>query len=518
MPKKKNRKRKPVVLMILDGWGEGKKYPGNAVKLARTPFFDALKKDFPWSRVETCCEHVGLPKGLMGNSEVGHMNMGAGRVVEQELVVINNAIKSGVFFQNATLLASIQHAKSQRSTLHLVGILSDGRVHGDIKHLFALLKLCKRQGLKKVSIHAITDGRDVPPKSALKYIKALKRKIKTYGVGKIATVSGRYYAMDRAHHYDRTKKVYDAIVAGKGLHAKSAEEAVSSAYAKGLNDYNLIPTVVGDPKKKELLVDDGDAFIFYNLRSDRTRQLTKPFVLPTFDFFRRNIRVNNLYFTGMTSFGDDLPMSIAFPSAHVHNSIPDYLEEMKNIRHMYIAEEEKFAPVAFFFHGGRAILAKNEKRVMIKSLDVKSYALAPEMSAKKITKKVLDSMKNKHFPDLTVMNYANPDMLGHTGNIPAAVKSLEFLDKEIKKIVRKVIKKKGDVLITADHGNIEEMLYSDGSPQTKHSTNPVPAILVQSRKTYKEMKNGILGDVAPTILKLMKLEKPAEMTGESLIK
>ncbi len=503
--------------MILDGFGEGKNYPGNAIKLARMPFFDSLKKECPVSYVQTCCESVGLPVGLMGNSEVGHMHMGAGRVVEQELTIIDNAIESGVFFQNPTLLAAMNHARENKSALHLVGILSDGKVHGDINHLFALLKLCKKQNISKVEIHAITDGRDSAPRSASGFIKLLEQKIKKLGVGHIATVMGRYYAMDRAHKYDRTKKAYDAIVHGIGLHAKTPEEALNKAYKQGLDDFQIEPTIIGDPKKDGSLVKNKDAFIFYNLRSDRTRQLTKPFVLPAFNFFNRGKKIDNLYFTGMTSFGDDLPMSIAFPSSYVHNSLPAFIAKQENLTQMYIAEEEKFAPVAFFFHGGSAILAKNEKRIMIKSKDVTSYAMAPEMSASEITKRVVSSLYNKHYPDLTVMNYANPDMLGHTGDIPSAVRALEFLDGEIKKVVSKVMQKHGKVLITADHGNIEEMIYPDGSPKTSHSKNPVPVVLVEYGKKHKKMKDGILGDISPTILKLMELEKPLEMTGQSLI-
>lgn len=503
--------------MILDGFGEGKNYPGNAIKLARMPFFISLRKQFPTSYVQTCCESVGLPTGLMGNSEVGHMNMGAGRIVEQELTIIDNAIESGVFFQNPTLLAAINHARENKSVLHLVGILSDGKVHGDINHLFALLRLCKKQGISNVEIHAITDGRDSAPRSAPKFLKLLNQKIKRLGVGHIATIMGRHYAMDRAHKYDRTKKAYDAIVHGIGPHSKTPEEALDKAYKQGLDDFQVEPTIIGDPKKDGSLVKNKDAFIFYNLRSDRTRQLTKPFVLPVFNLFDRGKKVENLYFTGMTSFGDDLPMSIAFSSSYVHNSLPAFISKQKNLTQMYIAEEEKFAPVAFFFHGGSAILAKNEKRVMIKSKDVVSYAMAPEMSAFEITKKVVSSLYNKHYPDITVMNYANPDMLGHTGDIPAAVRALEFLDGEIKKVVSKVMQKHGTVLITADHGNIEEMIYPDGSPKTSHSTNPVPIVLVEYGKKHKKMKDGILGDISPTILKLMELEKPLEMTGESLI-
>ena len=514
MPKKK---RTTTVLVILDGWGMAIHSKGNAITQADTSCFDSLWQQYPHALVTTHGEAVGLPRGIAGNSEVGHMNMGAGRIIKQDVVKINECIENGSFFQNSTLLSAIHYVQVRKSSLHLMGLFSDGLVHSDLKHLKALLELCKREKVSKVYIHAFLDGRDTPPKSALKYIDQVEKWIKELEVGKIASVCGRYWAMDRAHKWGRTKKVFNMMIHGQDKQARSAKEAIEKSYKEGKIDEFIKPTFILYDHEKTT-VSDNDAIIFFSLRSDRARQLSKPFVLDDFNFFDRGKMPKNVFFVGLTNFGDDLPMLTAFPEHRILKALPETLSKIPRLKQLYITEEEKFGPVAYFFHGGFSIPFENEDRIMIKSKDVATYDLAPEMSAKEITDGILKSIKKY---DFICTNYPNGDMLGHTGNIKAAVKGLEFVDKCLAKLIDRILKEKGCAVVTADHGNADEMLdLETGQPITQHSKNPVPFIVVGEkfrRQRKKELKEGILADIAPTILEIMDIEKPSEMTGESLL-
>ncbi|MFC1618103.1 2,3-bisphosphoglycerate-independent phosphoglycerate mutase [Patescibacteria group bacterium] len=509
---------KPTILIVLDGWGLSNQKEGNAVSAAKTPYLDFIKENYPMTELEACCEEVGLPPGVMGNSEVGHMNMGAGRVVPQDVTLINSAIESKAFFSNPALLASMEHVRQHNSKLHLVGMVSDGLVHSDIKILYALLDMCRQQEIKQVYIHAITDGIDVDKRSALNYIKELDKHIKKSGVGQIVTVTGRYYAMDRAHNYDRTAKAYHAMVHGIGPYEKTAEKAIERAYEYGINDDMIEPTVISDSYIPKALVGKGDSFIFFNLRSDRTRQLSKPFVLHKFDFFDRGKHIEDLNFTGMTNFGDDLPMAIAYMDTRLVNALPEVFGAIEKIPQLYIAEEEKFSQVAYFFHGGSSQQYDLEERIMVPSKKVKSYDELPEMSAAEVTDNILEDLA-KQKSKFIMVNFANPDIVGHTGNFKATIKALEFLDPKIKAICEAATKQGGLCIVTSDHGNCEEMLDSETQvPLRKHATNPVPFILVSDDTAIKSLnlQKGILGDVAPTILKLMNYNIPKEMTSKPL--
>ncbi len=505
-------------MIILDGYGLSSHREGNAVELARTPFLRYVRANYPTTRLQSCCQYVGLPPGIMGNSEVGHLNLGAGRIVPQDVTVINQAIDSGAFFDNPSLIAALNHVQQHNSKLHLVGMISDGEVHSDIRFLFALLKLARQQKIKKVYIHAITDGIDVPRRSAIKYIDQIQAHVKETGIGQIVTVSGRYFAMDRAHNYDRTAKAYHAMVHGIGPYEKTPEAAVNRAYQYGLNDDMIEPTVISDTYLPRALVEDGDAFIFFNLRSDRTRQLTKPFVLPDFKFFDRGPQVKNLFFLGLTNFGDDLPMSIAYQANRLINTIPEFFGRIAKVPQLYIAEEEKFSHVAYFFHGGSSKPYPLEERVMIPSVKVRSFAEKPEMSAGTVTAKILTALQAQRF-DFILVNYANPDIVGHTGDLAATIKGLEFLDQRVKEVVGAVIKQKGLAIITADHGNCEQMIEPGSNAVNRsHTIGPVPFSIVSDAAPIKSLKlrEGILGSAAPTMLKALGYDVPREMTGPEL--
>ena len=505
-------------MIILDGYGLAPRRPGNAVELARTPFLHSIRENYPMTRLQSSGESVGLPPQIMGNSEVGHLNLGAGRIVPQDVTIINQAIDAGTFFDNPTLLAALNHVKQHNSKLHLVGMISDGLVHSDIRSLFALLRLAQQQKIKQVSIHAITDGIDVPPRSALKYIQQVEDHIKKTGVGQIVSLSGRYFAMDRAHNYDRTAKAYHAMVHGIGPYEKTATAAVNRAYQYGLNDDLIEPTVISETYRPRALVTDGDAFIFFNLRSDRTRQLTKPFVLNDFNFFDRGPQVKNLFFLGLTNFGDDLPMSIAFLPNRLINTLPEFFGRVVKAPQLYIAEEEKFSHVAYFFHGGSSKPYPLEQRVMVPSVKVHSFAEKPAMSAGAVTTQILTALTTSHF-DFILVNFANPDIVGHTGDLSAAIRALEYLDQRIKALVDEVMRQKGLVIITADHGNCEQMTTNGSAHVSRsHSLNPVPFIVISEDKKIKslKLKEGPLGSVAPTLLKILGYDIPKEMTAPIL--
>lgn len=513
------KKYKPFIFIVLDGWGLALPSRGNAIELAKTPVFDNLWKNYSQTSLQASGEVVGLPQGVMGNSEVGHINLGAGRVVKQDLKIINESIEDETFFQNPVLLSAIQHAKANGSNLHLMGLLSDGGVHSDIHHLYALLDLIKRSKFsKEVYIHGFTDGQDTPHKSALKYLRDLDKKIKEYGVGKVASLAGRYYAMDRAHNWERNQMVYDMLVNGQGKRAKNPFAAVEKAYREGKTDEFIEPTIISSDHKPVSTINDRDVVIFFNLRSDRARQLTKPFVLHDFDLFPRKKHLEDLFYVGLTNFGDDLPMSIAFPEFRVKNALPEYLGQFSNFKQLYIAEEEKFAHVAYFFHGGSSVPIANEERIMISSPDVDTYDQQPEMSAGEVTDVIKNNLERARIHDFIMVNFANPDMLGHTGKLPAVIKGVEYVDKCLGRIMAVIDRLDGQAVITADHGNAEKMIDPEtGEENTTHTTNPVPFIVFDKHRRKKKLKEGILGNVAPSVLDLLSLDKPEEMDRGSLL-
>lgn len=505
--------KKPVMLIILDGWGIGKDYPGNAIKLANTPNFDRLIKEYPNSSLDASDIAVGLPEGQMGNSEVGHLNIGAGRVVFQELPRITKDIEEGGFFNKKEFLAGIENAKKNKSKVHLIGLVSDGGVHSHINHLYGLLELMKRNHQEEVYVHAILDGRDVPPTIGKQHIEELKSKMDEIGVGKIATVSGRYYAMDRDKRWDRTQLAYDAMTLGKGNTNIDPVLAIEKSYSEGINDEFILPTVIMENQKPVATVEDGDTIIFFNFRPDRARQITRAFVDHDFEGFEREKIVGTFYVT-MTEYDKTIEnVNIAYRSEPPINTLSQFISS-KGLYQLKVAETEKYAHVTFFFNGGIEEPYLNEDRVLIPSPKVATYDLKPEMSAKEVKDEVLKRMNMDKY-DLIVVNFANPDMVGHTGVIPSVVKAIETVDSCLGEVVDLLEKKGGKALITADHGNAEKLLDDNDNPVTAHTTNKVPLILMGEKDI--SLKEGKLADLAPTLLELMGLEKPEEMTGESLI-
>jgi len=504
----------PVMLIVLDGWGIGKEYAGNAVYLANTPNFDRLMNRFPNTQLKASGLAVGLPEGQMGNSEVGHLNIGAGRVVYQELTKITKSIEDGDFFNKEEFLRAIENAKNNNSKLHLMGLVSDGGVHSHNTHLYALLELCARENFDRVYIHAFLDGRDVPPTIGKQHLSELQQKIEEIGVGKIATVSGRYYAMDRDRRWDRTKLAYDAMVLGKGKVNECPIEAVGKSYEEGINDEFVIPTVIVEKGEPIATIDSGDSVIFFNFRPDRARQITRAIVDEEFEGFEREKKVETFFVT-MTEYDKTIKnVHIAFKTEIPTNTLGEYISKL-GLSQLRIAETEKYAHVTFFFNGGREVPFQNEDRVLIPSPKVATYDLKPEMSAFEVKDEVLNRLNQDKY-DLIVLNFANPDMVGHTGKLEAAIKAVETVDTCLGEIVDLLLKKGGKALITADHGNAEMMIdEKDNSPITSHTTNKVPLILVGEEDV--KLREGILADIAPTILDMMGIEKPKEMTGETLI-
>ncbi|MCG0275737.1 MAG: 2,3-bisphosphoglycerate-independent phosphoglycerate mutase [Thermosediminibacteraceae bacterium] len=508
--------KKPLLLMVLDGWGINEKTEGNAILNARIPNFDRLLRHFPNTILESSGLAVGLPEGQMGNSEVGHLNLGAGRIVYQEFTRINEDIKSGKFFENEKLVNAIRGAKEGCKALHLMGLLSDGGVHSHIDHLIALLELCRKENMKKVYIHAFLDGRDVPPDNAAIYIERLEQEISRLGLGKIATIAGRYYAMDRDRRWDRTEKAYNAIVLGEGLKAESALKALEEAYKRGETDEFVVPTVITGPNgKPTATVEEGDSIIFFNFRPDRARQLTYAFCDEEFQGFPRKKGFFHVHFVCMTQYDAKVKNAqVAYEPLSMKNIFAEVISE-KGLRQLRIAETEKYAHVTFFFNGGIEKPFPGEDRILIPSPKVPTYDMKPEMSAYEVTDEVIKKI-NEDVYDVIIMNYANPDMVGHTGVYEAAIKAVEAVDYCIGRVVEAVMKKNGTAIITADHGNAEQMIdYETGEVQTAHTSDPVPFILVSDRN-YR-LRPGILADVAPTMLELLGIEKPEEMTGRSLI-
>jgi len=521
---KKNINKPPVVLLILDGWGLAPKSPGNAIELARKPNFDALWRQYPHTKLQASGRFVGLPADQPGNSEAGHMNIGAGRIVEQDSVLINREISAGKFFKNPAFSAAAKHVKKNKSSLHIIGMLSDGKsAHSDPDHLLALIVWSRLQKIKNVYLHLFTDGRDSAPHGALKMVEALMRSLKNKEVNGrltgewIATIIGRYYAMDRKKDWSRTQRAYEAMVNAKGVFAKSPQEAITQSYNRGETDEFILPYVIKRDGKPIARISDNDAVIFFNLRSDRARQMTKPFVQEEFNelnpgsFVRRKI-LKNIVFVAMTDFGPDLDSILtAYPSADLVNTLPRVIDGRKQL---YIAEKEKYAHVTYFVNGGYANPIAGEDRIVVPSPQVPSYDLKPEMSVRQITSRLIKELPKHNF---TLANFANPDMVGHTGNIPACIKAIEACDECIAKVKEAVLAQKGILIITADHGNADQMLdLQTNEMYTEHTSNPVPLIIVDPKNKKRRLKPGKLGDIAPTILKLMNIDQPAEMTGKPL--
>ena len=508
-------KDKVTMLMILDGFGDNQNKDGNAIKLANTPNIDKLMKKYPNTDIYTSGLHVGLPEGQMGNSEVGHTNIGAGRIVYQELTRITKAIEDGDFFSNQELIVAIENCKKNHSKLHILGLVSDGGVHSHIRHLYGLLELAKRRDFEDVYVHCFLDGRDTPPASAEGYIVKLQEKMKEKGVGKIASISGRFYAMDRDKRWQRVQKCYDALVNGEGIKANSAEKAIEDSYQKEVFDEFVEPTVIcnnGEPVAK---IEENDSVIFFNFRPDRAREITRAIVDKDFNEFET--KKMNVYFVCFTSYDETMPnVHIAFKKEVLHNTFGEVVSKA-GLTQLRIAETEKYAHVTFFFNGGEEKQYPGEDRILVPSPKVETYDQKPEMSAYEVTDKVVDALENDKY-DVVILNFANTDMVGHTGSLEAAIKAVEAVDECVGKIVKVIEEKKGNLIITADHGNAEQMIdYKTGEPHTAHTTNPVPIILVTANPEYKLKENGKLADLAPTMLDLMGIEQPKEMTGESLL-
>ena len=490
-----------LILIILDGFGLSESIRGNAIAHAETPSLDRLRKRYPTCVLQASGEAVGLPTGQMGNSEVGHLNIGAGRVVYQDLTRINKAISDKTFFKNPVLRKAIVHVKTHDSCLHLMGLVSDGGVHSHLSHLLALIELASANGVRTV-VHAFLDGRDVPPKSALEYVSA----VDGYKGCRIGTVMGRYYAMDRDNRWERIELAYRALVSGKGILAESAQGAVANAYERGENDEFVLPTVV----RGSAPIADRDSIIFFNFRPDRAREITRAFVDPDFDHFERK-KLDNLYFACMTEYDSMIDADVAYAPEEITNTLGEVLSK-HGMRQLRIAETEKYAHVTFFLSGGVETPNPGEDRCLIPSPKVATYDLLPEMSAYEVTDAVLERIGSY---DVIILNYANCDMVGHTGIFEAAVTAVETVDTCVGRVIDAVQKIGGSAIITADHGNAEEMADEDGTPHTAHTTNPVPLILVTDRGAG--VRDGKLADIAPTMLDMLGLPKPAEMTGESLM-
>lgn len=541
------KKIRPAVLLILDGFGLAQSNAGNAISLAKMEFYESLKEHFPFCALSASGEAVGLPKGEEGNSEVGHLNLGAGRIVYQDLPRINLSIADGSFFTNSAFLSAVKHTKIYNSSLHLIGLVGSGGVHSNIEHLFALLHLAKKNGIKKLFLHLFTDGRDSPPTSAPSYMSQIESEIKKNSIGKIVSIVGRYFAMDRDSHWDRTQKAYNLLTSGEGERAKEIRFAIEKAYNRGETDEFISPTALGKNENEihESRIQDNDAVIFFNFRIDRPRQLTKMFVLPHFDkeavsksdydpfterYFKkmlikqnenviipeRKVNLTNLFFVTMTQYDRHLAAVPAFHLEKVANPIGQVLAVNK-LNQLHLAESEKEKMVTYFFNGLRRDPFENEDRIIISSLQVATYDLAPQMSALEITHMLKSRFEYKKY-DFTVINFANPDMLGHTGNINKTIEGLKTIDLCLKEIYDFVVTKmRGAIFITADHGNCEEMIDENGNIETSHSSNPVPFLAIAPDFVGKKMIDGVLADVAPTILNAMMIDKPEEMTGRNLL-
>lgn len=503
---------KKMILVIMDGWALGKVKSSDAIQNAKTPFVSSLYKKYPNTTLTTCGEVVGLPDGQMGNSEVGHLNIGAGRIVYQELQRINVAIRDGSFAKNATLLDAVHFAKNNRKPLHLIGLISDGGVHSHLNHVKAIVDLCKSEGLRDVFIHAFTDGRDTDPKSGLGFITDLEMHLKK-SVGQIASVSGRYYAMDRDKRWERVKLAYDALVNGEGESNASAKDAIQESYAKNITDEFIKPTViVGNDKQPLARIHDGDAVICFNFRTDRCREITE--VLTQKDMPEQGMKKLSLHYTTMTEYDRHFKnVHVIFENDDLKNTLGEIIEGL-GLKQIRIAETEKYPHVTFFFSGGREQPFRGETRLMVPSPKVATYDLQPEMSALEVTESIVREIKNQS-ADFICLNFANADMVGHTGIWEAAIKAVETVDQCVEKVVTAALENDYTVFLTADHGNADFLVNEDGSPNTAHSLNPVPFFIID--KQWKgRLRPGKLGDIAPTMLKMMEVQIPEEMTGDIL--
>ena len=504
-----SQRPKPTALIILDGWGHRTETENNAIANADTPTWDRLLKDYPNALIQTSGNAVGLPDGQMGNSEVGHMNLGAGRVVYQNYTRINKAISDGELYTNKALAAAMDEAVASNKAVHLLGLLSPGGVHSHEDHLIALLDMAREKGVNKVYVHAILDGRDTPPRSAEPSLQKITDHCVSVGNAAIATVVGRFYAMDRDNRWDRVEKAYDAMTGTAAFTAETAVDALKAAYERDENDEFVGATQIGDEGR----IADGDAIICFNFRPDRAREITRAFVEPEFDGFERKVRAYLCDYVMMTEYAADIPASCAFPPEALSNGIGEYVSA-KGMTQLRIAETEKYAHVTFFFSGGQEAEYEGETRILVKSPDVATYDLKPEMSAPEVTDKLVEAIKGQTY-DLIVCNFANGDMVGHTGIYDAAVKAAECIDDCLKKVTDALLEVGGECLITADHGNAEQMLDPNGQPMTQHTTGPVNLVYVSQRDAT--IKEGSLCDVSPTLLNIMGLEQPTEMTGQSLL-
>ncbi|HAU99324.1 MAG: 2,3-bisphosphoglycerate-independent phosphoglycerate mutase [Microgenomates group bacterium GW2011_GWF2_45_18] len=537
---------KPIVLLILDGWGVGPDYPGNAITKAHTPVMNRLPLMYPNTLLGASGDSVGLPKGEDGNTETGHLNIGAGRIVYQDLPRINMAIAEGSFGENQAIQKVFEHVKTNNSTLHLMGLIGSGGVHSSVNHLYALLAAAKNAGLtQNISVHAFTDGRDSPPTAGVEYLRELTEHMEKIGVGKLATIVGRYYAMDRDHRWERTQVAYDALTVGSNVCTMDYLGEMRKSYDAGKTDEFIEPISVCGPDGKHRVVQDGDAVMFFNFRIDRPRQLTRAFVLPNFESgtateafdpytvkyqkshishvvagptFQRKKIIKNMLFTTMTEYERGLPALVAFPPEFVSMPLGRVLSE-KGLRQLRISETEKERFVTYYFNGQREDPFFGEDRVIIPSQKVATYDLKPEMSAREIMQTIIDKIQLNIY-NVIIVNFANADMVAHTGNLESAIKACEVVDECVGRVIEAVNMRKGVTLITADHGNAEEMITDGGNVDTEHSTYPVPFIIASTRYTNQNGKmaeRGILADIAPTILKLLNIERPADMTGRPLI-
>ncbi|MGE6414626.1 2,3-bisphosphoglycerate-independent phosphoglycerate mutase [Planococcus kocurii] len=503
----------PAALIILDGFGCREESFGNAVAQANKPNFDRLWETYPHELLTASGEAVGLPEGQMGNSEVGHLNIGAGRVVYQNLTRINKAIRDGDFYENPAFLEAIANAKSRGKALHILGLLSDGGVHSHYEHLFALLRLAKQQGLTEVYVHGFLDGRDVGPRTALKYVEQAEQQMTEIGIGKFASISGRYYAMDRDQRWERADLAYRVLVDGVGEMAESATAGIAASYEEGVSDEFVLPFVIEEDGKPVATVDSGDSLIFFNFRPDRSIQLTKAFIREDFVGFPLSAKhPRALSYITFTSYSEDLPTRVAFETLNLENTIGEVLSA-NGLTQLRIAETEKYPHVTFFMSGGREDVFPGEDRILVASPKVATYDLQPEMSAYEVTDRLVEQIEaGAH--DAIILNFANPDMVGHSGMLEPTIRAIEVVDECLGRIVDALHAQGGSALITADHGNADEVRTLEGQPMTAHTTNQVPVILTKSGHELR--KGGILADLAPTILKMLNVEQPVEMTGKPL--